>query len=1161
MTASLAAMLTPLQRANAEQLAASDPAVSAFVAASAGSGKTKLLTDRLLRLMLAGTRPERILCLTYTKAGAAEMTIRLNRRLGQWVAMPEAKLDAELQLLAVARSRESRIRARKLFADVLDIPGGMRIGTIHAFCQSLLRRFPLEAGISPHFMLEDEVDAAARLRESREQILAAPQHRDAIFALAGETNEQDFARLTASLTAGENDLHALLRAFGADGLRAMQTAALNAGDQHHEAILRAATAWEREQHLRAALARIEGAGTPSGRRWALSGLDWLAREAEHRFLSWVDWVDSHFTKTGERKKTTKFFGKALAAEQELLHAEIELEHARIEAVEERRNAAKLAALNAQLLSLLTPILRQDSAAKFERANVSYSDLIAMTGGLLQDPGAAWVLYKLDGGIEHLLLDEVQDTAPAQWKIAEAIADEFFAGASATTAQRSIFAVGDAKQSIFSFQGADLVSFEHYRAKFRNRVNQAGAKWLDGELSVSFRSTAPVLALVDAVFSTGPAQAGVAAGVLTHGVSRQGQAGSVTLWPLSEAEAAPDIAAWSVPDHYATELSAKSVLASQIAEHIKSRLDAGATLPSRARAITPGDFLILVRHRDELVTAITRALKERQIPVAGLDRMILTDQQAVSDLLALCDALLLPEDDLAFAQYLVSPLGGLEDASLMALAIGRTGSLAATLAASHKTRADWEAAYEFFNALRGRADFIAPYALLAEALGPLGGRARLLQRLGPEAAEPIDELLAEALAFANREPASLQNFVFFLRQSGAQIKREAEASGDVVRIMTVHGAKGLQAPIVILPDTTGLPNPRDNLFWLRPPQQPDTSVPIFCPRKDLRSEAVQAALADNKAAQMQEQNRLLYVALTRAEDELIICGAKPKKTPPENCWYNAVAEGFVRLGAPAGEDGKHEFAVPQSAVPDRRRTGSAAPGSIAIPAWAGQAPAWRASPPATETTRPEPLAPSRNTDGQVEQAVIASPLGTGRAQLRQARSLAMSKGRMVHALLQHLPDIPAPDRAKAAAAYVAHAAAVLTPAAQAAICASVLKILEDTALSPLFGPGSRAEAPITGVVGDVEIGGLIDRLAIAPEKILIADFKTDRQPPDRPEAVPAAYLRQLAAYRALLMQIYPSRHIQCTLIWTETATPMHLPESLLAAHASRLGQPYVPADPA
>ena len=1156
--------MTPLEKANAEQRAASDPLTSAFVAASAGSGKTKLLTDRLLRLMLAGTRPERILCLTYTKAAAAEMTIRLNRRLGEWVAMPEQKLDAELQALAVNPTQATRIQARKLFADVLDIPGGMRIGTIHAFCQSLLRRFPLEAGISPHFMLEDEVEAVMRLREAREQTLAAPDHRDAIFAMAAETNEQDFASLTANLSSGENDLHALLRRFGSYGLKAMQAAALLAGDQHHEEILRAATAWEREQHLQPVLRRIAEAGTPTGQSWALSALEWLARETEHRFLTWVDWVDSHFIQSGERRKMTRLLGKALAAEHDILHTEIDLERDRIEAVEEKMRAAKLAALNAQLLSLVTPILKLDNAAKFERANVTYGDLISMTSELLKDPGAAWVLYKLDGGIEHLLLDEVQDTAPAQWKIAEAIAEEFFAGASAHSEKRSIFAVGDAKQSIFSFQGADLVSFESYREKFRNRVQNAGERWLDGELSVSFRSTAPVLALVDAVFSSGPAQAGVAApGTdLSHGVSRQGQAGSATLWPLAQAEAAPELAAWAVPDDYATELSAKSILASQIAQHIKARLDANEILPSRARAVTPGDFLILVRHRDELVTAITRACKELKIPVAGLDRMVLTEQQAVSDLLALCDALLLPEDDLAFAQFLVSPLGGLDDGSLMALAVGRPGSLFTALSAGHQQRPDWAVAHTFFTALRSRADFIPPYALLTEALGPLGGRARLLQRLGPEAAEPIDELLAEALAFSRREPASLQNFVFFLRQSGAQIKREAEAAGpgagaDVVRIMTVHGAKGLQAPIVILPDTTGMPNPRETLFWLRPPQQPDTSVPIFCPRKDLRSEAIRAAVAQNKAAQMEEQNRLLYVALTRAEDELIICGARPKKAPPENCWYNAVAAGFLRLGIPELPDGKRQLTTPQSAPPDRVKPAGATAAAIAMPAWAGQAPDWRAAPPAAESTRPEPLAPSRNTEDQARQAVIASPLGETLARRREARALALAKGRMVHALLQHLPEIPEEKRAAAAATYIAQAAATLSPEAQAGIRDSVLKILEDTELKPLFGPGSRAEAPITGIAGDIEIGGLIDRLAVGSSKILIADYKTDRQPPDRPEAIPAAYLRQLAAYRALLAQIYPHHAIQCALIWTETATPMPIPNTLLAGHAPSPAQPYAP----
>ena len=1149
-------MITPLERANAEQRAASDPAVSAFVAASAGSGKTKLLTDRLLRLMLAGTRPERILCLTYTKAAAAEMTIRLNRRLGEWVAMPDAKLDAQLQSLAVQATPETRIQARKLFADVLDIPGGMRIGTIHAFCQSLLRRFPLEAGLSPHFMLEDEVDAAIRLRESREQTLASPAHRDAIFALAAEANEQDFVKLTASLRTSENDLHGLLHQFKPAGIRAMQAAALNAGDQHHEEILRAAMAWEREQHLRAALNRIEGQGTPSGQGWALTALEWLARGTEYRFLSWVEWVDSHFTKAGERKKMTKYFGKALATEKELLQAEIDLEHARIEAVEEKRTAAKLAALNAQLLSLVAPILTQDSTAKRERASVSYGDLVAMTGELLKDPGAAWVLYKLDGGIEHLLLDEVQDTAPAQWRIAEAIADEFFSGQGAATEPRSIFAVGDPKQSIFSFQGADLISFEAYRDKFRNRVKAAGEKWLDGELSVSFRSTSPILNLVDAVFSSGLAQPGVAAGsVLTHGVSRQGQAGSVALWPLTEAEAAPDLPAWAVPDDYATELSAKSVLADQIAQHIKRSLDAAQNLPSRARAVTPGDFLILVRHRDELVTAITRACKELKIPVAGLDRMVLTEQQAVSDLLPLCDILVLPEDDLAFAQYLASPLGGLSDASLMELAIGRGASpLHTALAAAAGQRPDWSAAFEFFNTLRNRADFIPPYALLAEALGPLGGRARLLQRLGPDAAEPIDELLAEALAFARREPGSLQNFVFFLRQSGAQIKREADAGGDVVRIMTVHGAKGLQAPIVILPDTTGTPNPRETLFWLRPPQQPNTSVPIFCPRKDLRSQAVKDAVVQNKTAQMEEQNRLLYVALTRAEDELIVCGAAPKRAPPEHCWYAAVTQGFERLGIAAEADGKRIFAVPQTAQPDRKTTASAMAATAPMPAWAGQAPDWRAATPAAETTRPEPMAPSRNTEDEARLAVTASPLGENLSKLRQARAAALAKGRMVHALLQHLPDTAPLDRASAATAYVAQSATELSEAARAEICRSVLKILEDPELKLLFEPGSRAEAPITGVVGDMEIGGLIDRLAVGPSTILVADFKTDRQPPANAEAIPAAYLRQLAAYRALLAQIYPAHHIQCVLIWTETATPLPVPESLLLGHAPAPGQP-------
>ncbi len=1148
--------MTPLEKANAEQRAASDPRLSAFVAASAGSGKTKLLTDRLLRLMLSGASPDRILCLTYTKAAAAEMAIRLNRRLGEWVAMPAPSLDAQLQALDIRPNPETRQQARQLFGDVLDLPGGMRIQTIHAFCQSVLRRFPLEAGLSPHFEVEDQVEAAARLRESRERTMAAPGHRDAIAALAGETDERAFTGLIAKLNAGEDALHELLRSHDPAKIAALQYDASNASSRSHEEVLRAAMRWPREILLRTTLSRIAGAGTDAARSWAQGLLDWLDQEIEERLLAWEKWVSCYMTKELERRKLNRTTGKALAAERDALDAELGEEQARIEKVLDGVKAARLATLNAHLLSVAAPILRQDASAKSEQAQVTYGDLIAMTGELLKDPGAAWVLYKLDGGIEHLLLDEVQDTAPGQWRIANAIAEEFFAGQGAQPEPRSIFAVGDAKQSIFSFQGADLQSFEANRASFRKRVQGAGQVWLDGELSVSFRSTAPVLALVDAVFSNGPAQAGVVApGMsLSHGVSRLGQAGSVSLWPLLEANEAPELPAWSVPDDYASEVSAKTVLAMKIARHIRNLLDGGHVLASRERAIRPGDILILIRSRDALVGAIIRELKKLKVPVAGADRMVLTQAQAVSDLLALCDALLLPEDDLAFAQFLASPLGDLSDESLMLLAINRRAPLYATLARRRGEREDWQAAHEFFNALRARVDFVAPYALLMEALGPLGGRARLLARLGPEASEPIDELLAEALAFASSETVSLQKFTFELRQSGAEIKREAESGGDMVRIMTVHGAKGLQAPMVILPDTVGMPKFDETVFWLTAPLS-DVKVPIYCPRKELRPFAVTEAMQREKMAKLEEYNRLLYVALTRAEDELIICGASPKNAAPGACWYESVRRGFERLDAAAQADGALVYATPQTAPADRQAPVAAIAAAAAIPTWAGQAPLWRAIPAALETTRPEPLAPSRNTEDEVKRAVTASPLGENLARLRQARAAALAKGRLVHALLQHLPDIPPARRRTEAERYVDHSAAELPQLARFAICESVLNILEDPRLQLLFGPNSRAEAPITGVVGDMEIGGLIDRLAVGETEILVADYKTDRQPPQRDDAIPPAYLRQLAAYAALLAQIYPKHRITCVLIWTETATPMVVQAPLLAAHALSPAQPY------
>jgi ATP-dependent helicase/nuclease subunit A len=1144
-------MNTPSEIANHQQTVASNPLVSAFVAASAGSGKTKLLTDRILRLLLNGTPPRKILCLTYTKAAAAEMAIRLNNRLGAWVMMPEDALGTELSKLDVTASPKNLAMARQLFAEILDVPGGMRISTIHAFCQSLLKRFPLEARLSPHFEIEDETDTLNRIREARELTLSEPSKVSAIFSLAAETNELDFAKTVIRLSQ-EGTVQSLIKDIPKSSLQSMQASAINATEISETELMLTSIQIQNRAELLKCLNCVAGRGTKTGQSWAHDCLEWLALTPDVQQDTWTDWWNCHFTNAGSRRVISKFLGKNLVQEQEQLLAIIAIEHDRLEHIMELKKAARLKNFNAALFELLTPIVRTYQSSKIEHSLLSYADLVSITLDLLSSTDQiSWILYKLDEGIDHLLLDEVQDTSPAQWQITEAVAGEFFSGEGARDACRTIFAVGDDKQSIFSFQGADLNSFDRARREFRLLVENAGRTWLDGKLSVSFRSTEPVLSLVDAIFSDGDACRGVCSpNGLKHVVNRGGQAGRVTLWPLTKslpAEPPPD---WDVPDVYVSEKSEKALLAAKIASHIKARLNCEEFLPSRKRRLTAGDFLILVRHRDELVSELTRAFKALDVPVAGVDRLALTQQQAVSDLLALCDSLLLPSDDLAFAQYLVSPLGGLSDDSLMELAIGRAAPLSATLFARRMERDVWSQANDFFQTLRRQVDFISPFSLLALTLGSLGGRAKLLRRLGTDAAEAIDELMAEAQSYAQSHPASLQQFVFDLRQSGATIRREPETIGDVVRIMTVHGAKGLQAPIVILPDTTSLPKVTDNLFWLKVPHQ-SISVPILCPHKDLRSNAVADAAAEAKHAQMAEYNRLLYVALTRAEDELIICGSEGTQKAPVECWYNLVGKGFLQLPYQHSPDGSFTYHSPQTAEPDRISKQESRAQSD-LPAWAGAAPDWQPMPPPVETRRPEPLAPSRSIDEDRPIPSAISPLSN---ESPGGKNLALTKGKVVHALLQHLPDLPRPERFAAAREYLCQAGFGLSETMQSEIERSLVSVLDNPATHALFGPESRAEVPLAGIVGDVEIGGLVDRLVVEANCVTIADFKTDRRPPADITLAPDAYLRQLAAYHAILSQIYPEKVVFCQIIWTETGICMPIPTELLARHAPARAQPF------
>ncbi len=1125
--------IDPLLRAAAAQRAASNPLVSTFVAASAGSGKTKLLTDRLLRLMLAGADPTRIVCLTFTRAGAAEMALRLRARLGAWVVAPEAKLRDDLLGFEVAPTPDALRLARSLFATILDLPGGLRIGTIHAFCQSLLGRFPLEAGLSPRFGLLEDTDARIALSDALEGVLARDPPgamREAVERLSAQKTLGDVRRLVDDLQLDRPRLAAGV-ALSPDLVRFRQAAVLHA-ENLADVMARAV---ELPDAAIAAMRAVATLGMQRSSGLATRRCTWFSQTTEARINDWTEyaatWIgdkgkpyeETYMLDAGFRKKHPNHVDACLA------------EQRRVVELQDAVGAAEMVELSSALARLAFPTVESFAQRKAATAKLDYGDMIERTVRLLREqPGAAWVLHKLDGGIDHLLLDEVQDTAPAQWEIAAMLTDEFFSGEGARDdlpVPRSFFAVGDRKQSIFSFQGADPAGFDFWHDDYRRRVTDGGANWADVTLDVSFRSTAPVLALVDAVFSNSD----ISDASVSHLSSRPGQAGSVELWPIEPRPEKLAVEPYRVPRQRQRGKSATQALVDTLADWIKAETDGSTMLESRGRPLTPGDVLVLVRGRNAIPRPLIRALKLRGVPVAGLDQMILTEQPAVMDLLTLCDALLLPSDDLAVGCVLTGPLGDLADDELMALAMDRPerATLWETLRARADERPSFTRAWKILEALFRRVDFVTPHALLTEMLGAHGGQARLLRRLGPEAADPIGELLAASLTHAASHPPSLQGFVHWLRRTAAVVKRESDSSGGMVRIMTVHGAKGLQAPLVILPDTTFKSKGANRLLWAN-------GVPLWSPGKQATCERFEALHAAENLCAQQEERRLLYVALTRAEDRLVVCGKHHGNSPEPapDSWYAMVAAGMERLGPGAS--------CPQTAAPDRATTAPVAATPVVMPAWTGVAPAWACMAPPAEPALPARLVPSR-PEGASYGIVPASvsPLTAPAPDLRYAR------GRLVHSLLQNLPDLPPAAREPAARKLLARPAHGIDAAAQETLWREVTAVMAHPSLRVAFAPGSRAEVPLSGLVGSSVIGGVVDRLAVTPDRVLIVDYKTNREPPADVAGVPIAYLRQLAAYRAVLAAIHPDRPVDCALVWTATATVMELPPALLDAHGPAL----------
>ncbi|MBN9530645.1 MAG: double-strand break repair helicase AddA [Alphaproteobacteria bacterium] len=1099
-------------RGLAAQRVAADPALSAWVAANAGAGKTKVLTDRVLRLLLADVRPSAILCLTYTKAAAAEMKLRLAHRLGAWAMMPDAELGREMaQLNGAIADRALMQKARQLFATLLDAPGGLAIQTIHSFCGALLQRFPLEAGIAPDFAIADDQAAAELAEAARAGVLSDPdpdlaRARADIVALLEETG---FASLLDGLIRERKKLKGLVARHGDDpaALIAATAAVLGIDPGDSEAAARQAFAAATDPVDLGRIAAALDCGNDNDRGRCAVLRQWLKADGAGRLAGWADYQSLFLRADGEPKALKSIATKKAVDAEPGLEALVAAEQARLAAVLERIRAARTLARSALLIRLGLAFLARYETGKAARGLLDYDDLILRTRDLLQKPGIApWVLYKLDGGIDHLLVDEAQDTAPEQWEVVAALVEEFFAGSGAREAVRTVFAVGDRKQSIYSFQGAVPARFEEMRQVFELKARAAELAFEDVALAISFRSAPPVLDLVDRVFAQPAARGGVAEHeTVRHIPFRVDQPGRAEIWPLLEPvvrEAATD---WRAPTEYLPEDNPKVRLARDIGRQVAMWVAGGTD---------PGDVLILVRRRGQLAAAIVTELKLLGVPVAGADRLVLTEQLAVMDLIALGRFCLLADDDLTLATVLKSPLYGFDDDDLFALCHDRAKArLWPTLRRRAGEQPKWTRAAAELAELLARADFVAPYEFYADLLSARRGRDRLVARLGTEALDPIEEMLEQALVFEQTHAPSLESFLHWLEHQAIEVKRDLDQARGEVRIMTVHGAKGLEAPIVILPDSLSAPDhthdPR--LLW---PGGNEPRALIWRGPKAESPRLVGELIAAARDEQMQEYRRLLYVALTRARDRLLVAGAKGARPPAEGCWYNLVAGVAPELVV----DPPELAAVRLAATPETPAVG---------------VPAWSRRPPPEEPVPSRPLAPSRETEA--DPPALSPRLGA------QAR---FRRGRIVHDLLQVLPDLPAADRAAAARRHLAKPGLALAPPDQAALAGEVLAVLENPRFAAVFGPGSRAELPIVGRVGPQVVSGQVDRLVVTESRVLVVDFKTNRPPPAVPEAVARVYLRQMALYRAVLAQVFPGLPVECALIWTDGARLMELPADLL-----------------
>ncbi|MEM9276951.1 MAG: double-strand break repair helicase AddA [Pseudomonadota bacterium] len=1137
-----------------EQYASSDPNVSAWVAANAGSGKTHVLTQRVIRLMLAGNAPDRILCLTFTKAAAANMKTRVFDTLAKWTMMEDGALDEAIRKTSGFSQRidsELRNRARCLFTQALDTPGGLKIQTIHAFCESLLHQFPLEANVPGHFETLQELGQATLLQEAKAYVLAGHGNSKDIAshfqALTEAVSQDAIERGIAAIVSNRNafldwievgiekalePLSEVLGVKASDTPESIQEACLKTLPVSDEALRSIAViAGESDKptdhFVDAQLSIILSKSAVQKRFSALENLC-LTQKGELR---------------SESRLVTAFVKNQLPDAVHMLRSCGET----LLAARDTINAAMLVKNSRHLFHIADAVLDRYAGLKRAKGLIDFDDQVEKCASLLNRTEIRdWIRYRLDRGIDHVLVDEAQDTSLKQWEIINAITADFHTGETAAARNRTVFVVGDEKQSIYSFQGARPAEFAHQQKGLEKTVTSVQKEFHPGKLALSFRSTSDVLHAVDLVFEKeqnrrGLMQSGEAP---AHDAVRTNDAGEVQIWPLFVKEKTQDQESWLDP----VDRTAQSDPAIQLAERIAASISdwVGRPLPGSDQPLRYEDILVLVRKRDRFIIALTRTMKDKGLSVAGADRLTLTDHIAVEDLLAVGQFVLLPSDDLNLACVLKGVLFGISEEALFDFAHSRGKTClfdAVQTAAELETHPRHALAKRIVPKLQDlirSGERMDVFEFFAWVLGPFGMRKAFLSRLGMEAEDVMDAFLDETIAFAREGGIGLQSFISTLKRAEPEIKREVELDRDEVRILTVHASKGLEAKVVFLVDPCNAPWTEKH----RPPILPMGSGYLWLPSSDHHIEATRDSSEQIRLAAEEEYRRLLYVGMTRAADRLIVCGFRGVNEPKHEYWHQMVHDaledsseqmlnaddevtGFRWCENKAPETSHHNVKTEVQAVPEDNA-----------------APDWLLQMVPHEKPLPQPLSPSGaflliDKDNLEQQSVRHSKTGN------QNPSFAIQKGRAVHQLLEVLPDFTAEERSLIGERYLQKIGSDWTEEQQAQVWSDIHSILANPEYAQLFSGKSLAEVSLTGKLetqtGERLIAGQIDRLVVSEQTVAIIDYKTNFVVP---REIPGQILTQLSLYRELVRQIYPEHEVTCHILWVHAPAFIEVPGHLL-----------------